>query len=81
MKNNKNIFVSFLHNEMKIPKNRKIHGSDSLMDDLGFDSLDRMDIVYFIESTTKKDLNEDIIKNLNTVNDVIDYLNGCAKNE
>ncbi|MCT0192023.1 acyl carrier protein [Lactobacillus helveticus] len=81
MKNNSQKFIKFLHNDMKIPKNRKISNNDSLIDDLGFDSLDRMDIVYFIESTTNKELKEDIIEKINTVKDVVDYLDKCDKRE
>lgn len=81
MKNNSQKFIEFLHNDMKIPKNRKISNNDSLIDDLGFDSLDRMDIVYFIESTTNKELKEDIIEKINTVKDVVDYLDKCNKRE
>lgn len=81
MKNNSQKFIEFLHNDMKIPKNRKISNNDSLIDDLGFDSLDRMDIVYFIESTTNKELKEDIIEKINTVKDVVDYLDKCDKRE
>lgn len=69
-----NKFSSFLHSEMKIDANYKILLTDRLGEELEFDSLDIMGIIFFIEDEIDNKITEDEIKNLKTVKDVVDFI-------
>ena len=45
-----------------------------LVDDLGADSLDAIDIVMSVEDTFKVEVPDEIIEKIETVGDIVDYI-------
>ena len=51
-----------------------IEMSSNLMDDLGADSLDAIDIVMTLEDQYSIEVPDEIIKNMKTVEDIVSYI-------
>ena len=51
-----------------------IEMESSLMDDLGADSLDAIDIVMTLEDQYSIEVPDEIIKNMKTVEDIVSYI-------
>ena len=47
-----------------------------LVDDLGADSLDAIDIVMSVEDTFKVEVPDEIIEKIETVGDIVNYIEG-----
>ncbi|GAA6237507.1 acyl carrier protein [Apilactobacillus micheneri] len=73
---NKNIlkrFINFLENNNDgYLKNVKM--SSKLKEDLDLDSMDFLDIAYFIEQETDKNLSDDVLETFETVSDVVLFI-------
>lgn len=53
-----------------------IEMTSSLIDDLGADSLDAIDVVMTIEDQYSIEVPDEIIKNLKTVEDIVSFVEG-----
>ncbi len=64
---------SYFHKQFEIPL-EKIEPQARLFEDLNLDSIDALDMVGMLESELDIDVDEDDLKNIRTVQDVIDFV-------
>ena len=50
--------------------------NDKTLDDLGLDSMDKLEIVYEIENTLHVKISNEELKNIKTVGDIIKHVSG-----
>ena len=69
----KNEIISLIADTLEISKD-KIHENTNLIVDLGLESLDLVDLVAAFEKKYKIEILDKDIKNLQTVKDIIEYI-------
>lgn len=67
------IIKDYFINEFEVPE-EKISLEADLFKDLGLDSIDALDMIGMLESRTDIDVNEEELKKIRTVKDVVDYV-------
>jgi acyl carrier protein len=58
---------------LKVPP-EEIRGETRLVEDLGRDSLDLIDIVFEFEETFHVDISNEVLQQIRTINDIVDHL-------
>jgi len=69
-----------LREEFGLPEDR-VQPSSHLVDDLDFDSIDAIELAVRLEESTGIELEEDELKALRTVGDVVDLVHGRLARE
>jgi len=67
------IIKDYFINEFEVPE-EKISLEANLFTDLGLDSIDALDMIGMLESRTDIDVDEEELKKIRTVKDVVDYV-------
>lgn len=67
------IIKDYFINEFEVPE-EKITLEAKLFTDLGLDSIDALDMIGMLESKTDIDVDEEELKKIRTVKDVVDYV-------
>lgn len=66
--------VDILAEQLDIENKNNITMDSELVDDLGADSLDSIDIVMSVEDEFGIEVPDEVIENLKTVADIVDYI-------
>ena len=66
--------VDILAEQLDIENKNNITMDSELVDDLGADSLDSIDIVMSVEDEFGIEVPEEVIENIKTVADIVDYI-------
>ncbi len=67
------VIKDYFINEFEVPE-EKITLEAHLFTDLGLDSIDALDMIGMLESKTDIDVDEEELKKIRTVKDVVDYV-------
>lgn len=67
------IVAEYLAEQFEIEAS-KIHPKAKLFKDLGLDSIDALDMIVLLESDYNMSVDEDELKKLRTVQDIVDYI-------
>ena len=67
------LISKYFQEEFEIPE-EKITLEARLFDDLGLDSIDALDMVGMLESELDIEVNEEDIKEIRTVRNIVDYI-------
>lgn len=65
-------------NELNIPE-EKVTLEASLVDDLGADSIDAVEVIMAIEDEFGIEINDEAMKNVQTIGDMVEYIEKNAK--
>lgn len=66
--------VDILAEQLDIENKNNITMDSELVDDLGADSLDSIDIVMSVEDEFGIEVPDEVIENMKTVSDIVDYI-------
>lgn len=66
--------VDILAEQLDIENKNNITMDSDLVDDLGADSLDSIDIVMSVEDEFGIEVPDEVIENIKTVSDIVDYI-------
>ncbi len=66
--------VDILAEQLDIENKNTITMDSELVDDLGADSLDSIDIVMSVEDEFGIEVPDEVIENIKTVSDIVDYI-------
>lgn len=66
--------VDILAEQLDIENKNNITMDSELVDDLGADSLDSIDIVMSVEDEFGIEVPDEVIENIKTVSDIVDYI-------
>lgn len=66
--------VDILAEQLDIENKNTITMDSELVDDLGADSLDSIDIVMSVEDEFGIEVPDEVIENMKTVSDIVDYI-------
>lgn len=66
--------IDILAEQLDIENKNNITMDSELVDDLGADSLDSIDIVMSVEDEFGIEVPDEVIENIKTVSDIVDYI-------
>ena len=75
MSDKKDLVIKIINDHLDVDCSEK----DNLLDDLGADSLDTVELVMALEEEFKTEIPDEEAENINTVNQAIEYINAHLK--
>ena len=61
----------YIKEYLEWPQDKVLSDDENLIDDLGLDSLDSIELVMFIEEKIGEEINDDSVDNIKTIGDLV----------